>query len=59
MDRIDSAANEIEVANVLEGIVYSQQLPVQTRTNINQIRYCEKCQVKTCSPFILITVKIN
>jgi len=45
MDRLESATSENEVTQILENIVRTQQLPVQTRTNVSQIRYCEKCQI--------------
>lgn len=45
MERIESATSDTEISEILDNIVRTQQLPVQTRTNINQIRFCEKCQI--------------
>ncbi|XP_021943744.1 palmitoyltransferase ZDHHC15B isoform X2 [Folsomia candida] len=45
MERIESATNDTEISEILDNLVRTQQLPVQTRTNISQIRFCEKCQI--------------
>lgn len=45
MDRVESATSDGEISEILDTLVREQQLPVQTRTNINQIRFCEKCQI--------------
>jgi len=45
MASIDSATSEAEITQTLEDVVRRQQLSVVTRTNIIQVRYCEKCQI--------------
>lgn len=45
MERVEGARSEAEVTNILEEFVRTQQLPVQTRAHISQIRYCDKCHI--------------
>ena len=45
LELIDSATQESEIFDILNRIVRANELPVQTRTNLTQLRYCEKCQI--------------
>ncbi|ODM90524.1 Palmitoyltransferase ZDHHC2 [Orchesella cincta] len=45
MERLENARSETELTEILEEFVRTQQLPVQTRAHISQIRYCEKCHI--------------
>jgi palmitoyltransferase len=45
MAMIDTATTEGEINQVLNEVVRRQQLQVVTRTNIDQVRYCEKCSI--------------
>lgn len=45
MERLETARADNEATEILEEFVRTQQLPVQTRAHISQIRYCEKCRI--------------
>ncbi|CAG7818121.1 unnamed protein product [Allacma fusca] len=45
LELMEGATQDSEIFEVLNRIVRSNELPVQTRTNLTQLRYCEKCQI--------------